>query len=113
MRRMILLGAVLALGCHIRSSGSAGPGGQCHLNADCSGGMICVSGVCAAPVAVAEGGACVVTRDCAAGLYCDARAVCTKGGSGVAGQGCTTDAQCVPPLRCALDGFAGVCAASG
>jgi hypothetical protein len=107
------LGLLLALACDLKSTGTAGPGGECRLNADCTGGKVCISGVCVAPPTVAEGEPCVATRDCAAGLYCDARAICRKGGTGAAGAPCTTDAACAPPLRCALSGFSGVCAASG
>jgi hypothetical protein len=110
---VILVGVLFVLGCHATSTGSAGAGGQCRVNSDCGGGKLCTSGVCVAAAAIGEGGACVATRDCAAGLYCGGAGVCAKGGSGAVGDGCTTDGQCLPPLRCALEGFTGTCATSG
>jgi hypothetical protein len=113
MPLLLLLAAILALGCDLRSTGTAGPGGECRLNTDCTGGKACISGVCVAAPAVAEGGTCVATRDCGAGLYCNELATCRKGGTGAAGHPCTTDAVCLPPLRCAQSGFSGACATSG
>jgi len=111
---LALVGAVVALGCQLRSTGTAGPGSECVVNANCGGGKVCVSGVCVMPPTVAEGGACIATRDCVAGLYCDDGGICSKGGTGPAGHPCTTDAGCVPPLRCALSGgFSGACGPSG
>jgi hypothetical protein len=110
---LLPLAALLALGCDLKSTGNAGPGTECRITANCTGGKVCVSGVCVAPPTVGEGTACVATRDCAAGLYCDPQATCRKGGTGAAGAPCTTDAACVPPLRCALTSFTGACTASG
>ena len=110
---VLAFGALLALGCDLRSTGTAGPGTQCRINTDCTGAKVCISGVCVAPPIVGEGATCVATRDCAAGLYCAPDAVCRKGGTGTAGATCSTDAACMPPLRCALIAFSGTCTASG
>jgi len=105
---------VLAAGCSDQSTGSAGNGGQCRVNADCTGHQVCVSGICNLPGVVDQGGACTATRDCAPGLYCAAAsAKCAPGGTAPEGQACVTDADCKAPLRCALDGIAGSCAAGG
>ena len=110
---LLPLAVLLAFGCDLKSTGTAGPGAECRITADCSGGKVCVSGICVAPPTVGEGTTCVATRDCAAGLYCDPQATCHKGGTGVAGAPCTTDAACLAPLRCALSSFTGACTASG
>jgi hypothetical protein len=84
------------------------------VSADCTGGHVCVSGICTVPGAVNKGGACTATRDCAAGLYCAASTgKCAPGGMADTGQPCATDADCKAPLRCALDGLSGSCAAGG
>ena len=36
------------LGCDLKSTGIAGPGTECRINADCTGGKVCISGICAA-----------------------------------------------------------------
>ncbi len=113
LRSVLLLGALVALGCDLKSTGTAGPGSECRISPDCAGGKVCISGICVAPPTVTEGGACVATRDCGAGLYCDPQATCRKGGTGAAGASCATDAACLPPLRCALTGFSGACTAPG
>jgi hypothetical protein len=105
------LGGVACLGGG--STGKAGAGGQCRTGGDCAGGGICVSGVCVAPMLAAEGRACVATRDCDVALYCGAQAVCAKAGVMSNGQPCTTDGQCIAPLRCNLDGFYGRCTTAG
>src|SRR5215471_3124101 len=106
--------AALAAGCFGRSSsGFAGAGGQCRVNADCATGEVCVTGVCATAGAGKVGASCTTTRDCGVGLYCSPVGTCATGGMLDVGQACTTDAQCLTPLRCNLNGFFGACAMGG
>jgi hypothetical protein len=113
-----VLGAAVAVaataGCFGRtSSGAAGAGGQCRMNADCADGKVCISGICATTSAAMPGQPCTATRDCGSGLYCGPEGTCATGGTLNMGAACTTDAQCMPPLRCNLDGFFGTCGPGG
>ena len=58
------------------------------------------------------GGSCVLDDECAMGLYC-AASHCTAGGTGTAGAGCSSDADCTTGLRCGLVGLGAECVAEG
>ncbi|HVR62183.1 MAG TPA: dickkopf-related protein [Polyangia bacterium] len=95
------------------SSGYAGNGGQCRVDADCTLGQTCVFGVCATTGVGVAGDKCSLTTDCQSGLYCAPAGQCAPGGTHGAGDACSADATCKPPLRCQLDGFFGACGAPG
>ncbi len=91
----------------------AGLGDACRDTMDCREPLACdASGTCQPTHAVPLGGACVLSADCVAGAYC-ARGLCAPAGEGVAGETCTSTAECQSELSCVFVGFGGTCVAGG
>jgi hypothetical protein len=108
---MVAVGAVA--GCFGKGIGDFG-GKSCTSAADCSRGQVCAGGHCSDPGTGLPGSPCSATRDCSTGNYCDGVAgMCSAGGTIPTGGSCTSDKQCLPPLRCSLSGFYGTCAEGG
>jgi hypothetical protein len=106
--------AVGSGGCSSKGGSGTGVGIPCDGPRDCGGGKVCAAGTCAEPGSGRPGTPCSATRDCAGGNFCDGlTGVCTMGGGLDTGVACTSDAQCRPPLRCAMAGFYGTCAGGG
>ncbi len=98
------------------AAAKAGRGvGQACDDADpCRTGLACTDGMCVPGHSSADGAPCTINDECKQGSYCGPTRTCAPAmGKGADGDGCTSDADCAPGLRCDLVGAGAECKPEG